>query len=213
MNCSDLRASFPDLLYGRLEPAAKTQVEQHFARCAACRAEWQALQHVRHLLDAPVAPTVQVDLSGLYRRAAEEQTRQTRRWRRMALAVCGAAAVLGIVAFGLRLDVRLEAHQLVVRWGVPPATLPPPPRPAAPEPIPHALVAYADDVRLLRELIHALAADVDARDRRQQEELTQLQGRLRELQRQANVRLADTERHLAALQAAQSLQSLKGANE
>jgi hypothetical protein len=215
VNCSEVRASLPELLYGQLEPAEKSHAEQHLASCSACRAEREALQHLHRLLDAPVAPTVQVDLPELYRRAAAEQTRLARRWRRTAQAVCGAAAALVIVAVGLRLELRLEAHQVVVRWGAPPPLVPTPPvsAPAGSDPPSQSLLAHAEEVRLLRELIHALAADVDGRDRRQQEELTRLQGRLQELQRQVNRRLLDPERHLTAVPTARSLPSLKGEDE
>jgi anti-sigma factor RsiW len=209
MNCSDVRASLPDLLHGRLEPAAAARAEEHLAGCPACRAEWQALRHVCRLLDLPAAPTVRVDLPALYRRAAEEQALQARRWRRTALAACGLAAVVAAVAVGLRLEVRLEAHQVVVRWSAPPPGVAPP-APALPGPVVPVLPASAEDLRLPRDLIHALADDVDARDRRQQEELLGVQARLLDVQRQANRRLSEIERHLAVLRAAQLLHSLKG---
>jgi predicted anti-sigma-YlaC factor YlaD len=207
MNCADVRASLPELLYGRLGPEPAARAEEHVAGCAACQAEWQALQHVCRLLDRPAAPTVQVDLPALYRRAAAEQAVRTRRWRRAALAACGLAAALAGVAFGPRLEVRLEAHQVLLHWGAPPPAAPTNP---APDRAAHLVPVSEAELRLPRELIHALADDVDARDQRQQEALGRVQDRMQELHRQASLRLAELERHLAVLRAAQLLQSLKG---
>jgi hypothetical protein len=210
MTCSDVRASLPELLYGRLGPAAAAGAEQHLAGCAACRAEWQTLRHVCRLLDLPAAPAVQVDLPALYRRAAEGQAVRARRWRWTALAAGGLAAALAVVAFGLRLEVRLEAHQVVLRWGTPPPAASPPQPAAGPDLVAQPVSVSEAELRLPRDLIHALADDVDARDQRQQQALVRMQERLQEIQRQANRRLTELERHLAALRAAQLLQSMKG---
>src|SRR5262249_37468899 len=75
--------------------------------------------------------------------------------------------------------------------------------PPAPPPVPseaRANPADAEQLQLMRELIHALAANVEERDVRQQEEVAALREQLQDLQRQANVRLAAAERHLVAQQ-------------
>ena len=84
----------------------------------------------------------------------------------MAVACCGAAAVLAAIAMVLRMEVRLDLHQLVLRWGSLPAggqaALPPPPTLAqAPK---TASPETEEQLRLLSQLIHALADTAEARD-------------------------------------------------
>jgi hypothetical protein len=110
-----------------------------------------------------------------------------------------------LIALALNLEVRLEGNQAVVRWGsapaVPAPVMPLPPPLVQKEPPPMAVTA--EEVQLLKELIRALAADVEHRDRRQQLALTQVQGRLDALQRQAQQRWAATAEDVAALYTAQ----------
>src|SRR5439155_9100593 len=88
--------------------------------CEACRREYESLRRLRQQLNLVSPPTVEVDLALLYRQAAARQGRKVRRWRRLAGALVAVAAGLGLLAFGLHLELRLEAHQLVLRWGSPP---------------------------------------------------------------------------------------------
>src|SRR5262249_60833691 len=82
------------------------------------------LEGVRTSLAAAPVPSVQLDVSQLLQTAAARRIRQARHWRRVAIAVAAVAAAL-LVVVGLRLEVRLEAHQLVLRWGdAPPTPLP-----------------------------------------------------------------------------------------
>lgn len=88
---------------------------------------------------------------------------------------------------------------MVVRWGEPP---PPAPTPLPPQPLVHKadLPAEADaELRVLRELIHALKQDGDDRDERFQERLDRLQTHVRLLQAQADRRWSATEQDVAAL--------------
>jgi anti-sigma factor RsiW len=212
MNCSDVRTHLADWLHDDLTAEQTARLERHLADCPTCRREADAVEHVCRLLDVVPAPTVQVDLPSLYREAALRQERRARRWRRSALALLGAAALL-LLAFGLRLEVRVEAHQATLRWAPPPEREVPMPLPERrpPEPVlPVAQEALAagtpEQMLILRELIHALAADVDRRDHHLQQELVQL----RELIRRTGGRLTDTERQLAALHAAQLILVQKG---
>jgi anti-sigma factor RsiW len=206
-DCRRTRDALPALLYGDMPPDETAAVRRHLSACPACRAEEAALQQVRRLLDAPKPPAAQVDLPRLYRDAAALQQRRLRRWRRLACAALAAAAVL-LVVFGLKLEVRLEGHQLVLRWGAPPAA-PAPVRPVAPA----EAAASAADLRTVRELLHLLAADVEERDRRQQQALAWLQGRLENLHGQSLERWTTTERDVRALYTlitAQSIMHNKG---
>src|SRR5262249_2661640 len=73
-----------------------------------------------------------------------------------AVALAGVAAVLLLVV-ALRLEVRVEAHQFVVRWGKPPDVAPPPA--AVVQTDPKAVRETAEKLQLVNDLIHALAGD------------------------------------------------------
>jgi hypothetical protein len=206
MNCAEVRARLHTLVYGDLGPAEATQVEKHIATCAACRKERATLQRLQQTLNAPPVPPARVDLSRLYADAARLQLRQTRRWRRAAVALVAAAAVL-LLVIGLKLEVRVASHQLVLRWGTAPESISPPPAPPAtvaeisPGPI------STEEFQLMKDLIHALAADGDTRDRRWQQEVSTLQARLAFLQERSQER----DRVVAALYTAHLVPRDKGA--
>jgi hypothetical protein len=205
MNCPDVRARLPALAYGDLGPTEAAAVEEHLAKCAECRQEVACLRGVRRLLDAAPAPAVSVDVAAVYRRAAERQARSARRWRRIACAAgVGLAAAIAL-AVGLRLEVRVEAQQVVLRWGAPPAPPAPPPPPApAVRPLPPAVSDVTEEqLRLLSELVQALAADVRGRDERQQQEIDALRRRVQEVQLQSVQRWESAERDLTAIYQAQ----------
>jgi hypothetical protein len=199
MNCAKVRDRLPALLYGDLPPGEASALRDHLAACPACRQEHAALEGIRRALDMVPAPAVRVDLPRLYREAAARQVRRAGRWR-WAAAACGAAAAVLLVVLGLRLEVRVESQQLVVRWGTAPEKVivpPPGPGPRAESPPPSPDVE--ERLRVLSELIHALADDVAARDEQEQQRVDRVRARLDELQRQGNRRMSETERNVAAL--------------
>jgi anti-sigma factor RsiW len=213
MNCAHVRGRLPDLIYGDVPPGESVELEKHLAHCPACREEYAALRRVRGLLDAVPAPAVSVDVRQVFQRAAQVQEQRLRRWRRVAVALATAAAVL-LVALALQLEVRVEAHQVVVRWGSPPPAVVPVPPPSPPvyvqaRPVPSSV--GAEEVQLLKDLIHALAANAEARDRQQQVALARLQGRLDTIQSQAHERWTATERYVSALYTAHFRLPEKGA--
>jgi hypothetical protein len=215
MNCPDVRARLPALAYDGLSPAEREPLDKHLAACPSCRKELDELRQVRRLLAAVPAPAVPVDLPALYRRAAELQARRLRRWRRLAVASSAAAAVLFLL-FGLGLEVRVEAHQVVLRWGTPPAATPDAPAPdhqaqVPPEQPPPAPAVTADQVRTLQQLVQALAEDAQERDYRTQQQVDQLQASLRQFQQQQALRCGAVERDVAALYSAQ-FPTRKGTN-
>ena len=200
MNCANVRQELPSLVYRDATPEQAERLQAHLAGCWQCQREYAALQQVPRLLDLLPAPTLTVDLSRLYRQAAERQQRRLRLWRRAALAA--AAAVL--LAFGLRLDVRVEAHQLMVRWGSPPDVAEAVPSPVHSVPVPAANAAKAepgpdveDQLRIVSELVQMLAKDFDQRDRQRLRELAALRNHLLKLQRLADERWSATERDIA----------------
>jgi anti-sigma factor RsiW len=219
MNCSQVTDQLPAFLDGDLPPGEAAQLEDHLKACPACRREQAALRQVQRLLDAVPTPRVEVDLSRLYQQAAALQQRRLRRWRRGAYAGFGLAAAVLLLAVGLRLEVRLEGHQAVLRWGTPPVAAPTP-APTVPEP-PVQLVAISDaQLRVVRELIHALAKDVNARalaedvqarDEWQRQRIAHLQDQLNRLQWQTDRRLTAAEQDVSALYRYEFVLSKKGA--
>jgi anti-sigma factor RsiW len=195
----------PLLLYGDLPPEEIASVERHLADCAACREERAGLQRVQKQLDAAPAPPIHVDLPQLYRLAAERHSSRVRRWRRFAMAVGSVAAALLVVTF-LRLEIRVQARQLVLTWGASvdasptPAPLPPPPATAAPAT--QSLASVKQQLQLLDELVHALAEDIGTRDRQRKQEILRLSARVRELQHDLAQQRQVTDHDVAALYAA-----------
>src|SRR5262245_12193309 len=162
MNCSRVHELLPLLLYDDMPAVEATAVRDHLAGCASCRKEFAALQHVRAALDTAPMPAVQVDLPRLFYDAAARQARQARRWRRAAVAVCGLATAVLLVAL-LRLEIRVEAHQWVVRWGVTPLDEqnhgPTRAAPIMAAGDPAALATLEERVQVLDELLHAVITD------------------------------------------------------
>jgi hypothetical protein len=219
MNCYEVCAHLPGLLYGDLSPHEVAAVEHHLTACPACRRERAALEHVRQALSAVPAPAVQVDLPRLFQEAAQRQARRARRWRRAALAL-GAVAALLILALGLNVQVRFEGRRLTVSWGPAPAEKPEPAPKAPPAPPmladrknpPKAGPDIEERLRVMNDLIHAIAADVQARDGQQRQNLAALQDQVTALARQAAYQWKATEQNSAALQVAQLTGTPKGEN-
>jgi hypothetical protein len=157
-------------------------------------------------LDAPPAPAVRVDTARIYADAAQIQQRHMRRWRSAAVALLGAAAVL-VLVLGLKLEVRFEAQQLVVRWGSAPAPVSSAPQLPAMDTTASPSTINAEEFQLMKDLIRALAADSDTRDRRWQQEVSALQARLAFLQERSQER----DRVVAALYTAHLVPRDKGA--
>jgi hypothetical protein len=197
MTCTEIRARLAALLYGDLSAEETEAVRKHLAGCLSCLEEHAALRRVRRLLDeVPAPPEVRVDLPRLLVEAKERRARVHRRWRRVA-ALATAAAVVVLILF-LKLEVRVDGQQVVVRWGTPP------PAPVAPvlpapkqEPLPPQVSAA--DFQLLRELVHALADNVETLDADRKQDVTRLDERLNEIEQQAQQRWHATEQLVSAV--------------
>jgi len=192
MNCAQARELLAGLLYGDLDTAQAAAVEAHRVGCPACGKEYASLQHLRRALNAVVAPpVVPVNLPRLYVDTARLQQRQVRRWRRAAVALLGAAAVM-LAVVGLKLELRVEAHQLVVRWGELKETAtqpePLPPQHADKVDAPPAPAVSADEWQRMRDLIHALAADIAQSNSTRRQEFDNLEVRLDSLQMRSQQR-------------------------
>ncbi len=211
MTCPEVRDELPALLYGELAAQPSAAVEEHLAQCGKCRAELAALRHARRLLDAVPAPTIQVDPAAIMLAENERQMRRLRRWRWAALASTAAAAVIVLLALGLNLEMRIEAHQMVLRWGVPPS-----PAPAEVAVVPKVSEPPLDPSPGLQYqlvLLTHLAEGLINRDVKQHEELAQLREGVRELQRNARLRINSVERDVSALYAVVFGTAKKGATE
>lgn len=197
MNCSEARGQLPAALYDDLTPEESRRVRDHVADCALCRAELAELERVRRALDDVQVPRVEVDLERLFRQSATVQVRQARRWRRLALTAVGVAAAV-LLLFGLGLEVRVDARQLVVRWGNIDEARPVPPQ-VRQEVGPQADPGIERRLQVVTALVHALAVDLDERDAGRKRDVSRLQAMLEDVRRQDNARLLETERGLAAL--------------
>jgi hypothetical protein len=218
MNCADAQARLPGLLYGDLAEAEADAVRRHVAGCPSCQCEQAALAQVRRLLDAVPAPPGAIDLPRLYREAAGEQALRWRRWRRLAVVSLAAAAAVTAVVFLSRLEIRMDAHQVVLRWGAVPAApevpQPPVPRPEQPltsPALPESSGEVEQQLRLLTALVQTLSEDADLRDGRQQQEIARLRAEMQVLRQQLGEQRLVTERDVAALYAAQFPDKQKGA--
>jgi hypothetical protein len=210
MNCTEARTHLPLLTYGDLSADQARAVRQHLAGCPDCRRELTGLQELRHALCAVPAPVVHVDLPRLYQEGAARHARRARRWRRAAVAGLAVAALV-VLAFGLRLQVRVQGHQVVLSWGTAPAAEVVPPSPPQRPPVGGPDPADVERrLQLASSLIHALADDVESRDAQQQESLKRLQARLDAEQAQGSARWDETRRDIAALYTAQFRSNPKG---
>jgi hypothetical protein len=198
MNCTDIREQLAGFVYGDLEPGDAAHVQAHLDRCPACCRELAALKNVRQLLDTVPAPAMAVDLPALYRELAERQTRGARRWRRSAMAFAAVAALL-LMALALPVHLGFENSQLTIRWGAPEPLQPIVAAPVPSPPIEPRLQADEEQVRLLRELVHALQRDTDSRDLQRQQDLVRLQARIIALQRQMDQQRTETQENVNAL--------------
>jgi predicted anti-sigma-YlaC factor YlaD len=214
MNCQEIRELLPALAYGDVPAEIRAKVDEHLAICQPCRAEQAALAEVGRLLDLSPVPKIQVNVPRIYAEARRRQERQTRRWRRVAFAALGMAAAL-LVVLCLKLDVRWQDHQLVLRFGPPDVadkTAEPKPLVVAERLTPQALPPQvtATDLQLVRDLVHALAATVEERDSKFDESLARLELQLTQAQNQARTRWAATERYVSALYTSQMASNAKG---
>ena len=202
MNCPDVRPMLAALAYDDLSPADADAARRHLDACPGCRDEFAGLAHARAALETVPVPAVKVDVARLYTELAARQERRARRWRRISLAATAlAAAVLLII--GLRVHVRIAAHELVIAWGDHPSREPVRVD-VGPSPLAHARGSDMEErLRLLDDLVHAVAADVDRRDRRQQADTEEVSRRLDAFRRLAAQKWLEAERGLSALYVAQ----------
>jgi hypothetical protein len=160
-----------------------------------------------------------VRLPQLYAALHRRSQRRARRWRWAALFALATAAGLAFLALSMRLEMRVEQHQLVVRWGTVPAE-PPPALPTERETdvLPpgeagdlRAGPDMAEQVALLSQIVRTLVRDGQNQEQQRKDEIARLQARLDDLQRRTDHRLTDAEKDLRTLYKAQFVLREKGA--
>ena len=218
MTCAETRDQLPLLLYGDLAGDQRAAAESHLGQCAACRRELAALSDMRRLLDEPAADAIAVDLVEVFREESRRRERVVRRWRSVALA--GVAAALALLA--VRVEIRMDGRQMVVRWGrnepvaqraeVLPAPVAVREDLAPSTKVADQLDALSERVKVLNELVRALAANVDGGDRDRSEELVKVRQELAAVQELYHKRFSETERDVSALYIAHFGPRIPGAN-
>lgn len=194
MNCEQARAMLVEI---DRTAASDDTLAEHLASCPACAGVRGELAQVWRLLDAAPTPSVQVDLAALYRRAVEMERLRYRSWRRLAWSATAAAAIL-LIALTTRFEVRWHERQLVLGWGLPAERIEPAPAPAIPI-VPEQERQLAADLVLMKDLIHAVAADVQYRADEQRSAVAELERRLESLSATTNTRFTSTQRDVRAL--------------
>jgi len=217
MNCNEARELLPALLYDNAPLENANAVRAHVTCCPACRQEFAELERVRNALDAVAVPAVSVDVSRVFQQAAALQQRRARRWRRAAVAACGLAAALLLVVL-LRLELQLDAHQLIVRWGEVPQEQPLVRQPTSePKVIVQREIVLTPEIdeqlRVLRDTVHALAGSLETRDAQLRLVLDQMGTRFATLQMQDSRRWSENDRQFAALYRAVFFPAKKGENQ
>jgi hypothetical protein len=212
MNCTDFRERLAEYVYNELVSEARGLFDQHLGVCAGCRQELLALRTVVRSLDRVPAATVPVDLPRLYRELALRQARRAKRWKIAAAAMASAAAIGAICAIGARVEVRREPGQLVLGWrGSAQVQVEQPAAPDARQQVPPSVeakeLAAADRNRLLKDLIRAVADNMQALEQREQHDSGDLHARLVAIEQENTRRFAALERAVDALY----LMSNKGA--
>lgn len=211
MNCDRVKTLLPLLLTGDVEAPTAASLRDHLAACAECQREHSGIHKIFKLLDRIPTPEVTVDLGLLYREAARERIRPSRRWSRTALAVLGVAATILLVLASWRCEIVWDSNQVVLRWGtpVPRPTVPP----LAPSPVEEVSTASTETqyrLQLLGDALLATAADGERRDEQRRQDIASLKGQVQDLQRHLDQMRATVARDVTALYHAQFPETKKG---
>ncbi len=206
MNCSQTQGKLPLLLYGDLDGGDALAIETHLAECNTCQTALKELARVRDLLDFVPAHNLRVDMGHFSDAVSPRKIQPSGPWKRYAF--WAMPAVL-LIAFMFNLEVRFEKHQFIVLWGdVPQEEERETIAPRESEPIPPVSDSAAatqkldERIRVLDELVHALADQVHAHDRAQRDRLSALQTRLHFLEQVSREYRDQANRSVAALYAA-----------
>jgi len=202
MDCNEIRDRLPLFLHDDLAAGETASIKDHCDSCPACRKEYASMQQLRRFLDGLPTPRVEINLARIYAGATRRQEMRMRRWRRATYALVGVAAMM-LLVFGLKLEVRLQAHQMVVSWNGQPETVQPAPQPSPPQDFARVELLAPEvspkDLQLVKDIVHALAAHVETLDQNHQGTFKALATRLETMQYGDNQRWKATQRDVAAL--------------
>jgi hypothetical protein len=200
MNCTDVKAQLPFLLSEDREQVEDLELREHVAKCPNCLQEWQELEQLGKLLAANPEPVVAVDLVSLYRRAALQEARRGRRWRWVGMAASILLLVGGVNAVFSKLEVRLNGHELAMRWGVPPGAVVSPIDPPPQEPAPIAQAEKRDEqIEVLSAMVRAMLQELQTVEIRQGRDRADLDVRVSGLQEQTLKRCLALQKDMEAL--------------
>jgi hypothetical protein len=205
MNCTEVRASLAEFIYGDLASDLKLAAEKHLSDCPDCRGKRDALLVVRRSLDLVPIATSQLDMSGLYECIARRHEGLGRRWRRVAMTASALAATLLIALGAMFFDFRVRDGRISLGWRSAQADRP---LILQPETVVSSfskeeqdrLAALDQRLHLASELIHALAENLQEVDHRQRDDTARLEARLAALQQVYGQRWSDIVRVVTALQ-------------
>lgn len=211
MTCQEVRDLLPLAAYDDLAGAERAAVDAHLTQCPACRQELIEFEQLRQKLNNTPSPRASIALPLLRSAEINRQRRATWRWRAAALIGLAAAATFAAV----RLELRFDNQQMVVRWG----HLESAPTPVEAIQAPIVVQKEADpaadvreQLRVLNELVHALAANLEAGDRGRREDLIKLRQDLAAIRQLDEKRWSETRRDVSALYTAQFGARNSGAN-
>lgn len=184
MNCTEIQKQLVTLLYNEATTGQRECIEQHLAECASCREEWESLREGRQFLNRLSASreTPRIDVFALLRSAAVRTERGRRSWKRAALLLGTAAAVLVLLAAS-QVQVRVESTHAVIAWGEIPAE-----RPAAVpfnDPWP-AINRHDQRLAALDDLTNVAARELLRGDQRDAAKIVRIRRQLEELERQTS---------------------------
>lgn len=202
MNCNDVKPLLIDHFHLSLSSVQKRAVDSHLSECSTCRDELRGLSSLLQLLDSSPAPSVHVDVNGIYQQTAERERRQAKRWRRVAIIVSSVAASLVAMLLWTRIEVRWEKHQFVIRWSDPiiqqKSTVAASPRKS--QPVPNDELRHmTEQIATLQEWVEALADDAQQEHHQHRGQITQLQNRLKTIQASMQQLRVVTRQELTAL--------------
>jgi hypothetical protein len=211
MTCEQACEQLPLHVYGELAADETQPLETHLAGCPACRAAHAEIERIRQLLCAAPAPTAPViETAAVYRRLADAAGRRVRRWKWAAsFALASAAGLVALLLLG-RVEVRMGAGQLVVRWGGQGSPTLASSRQGLDESTdsrqgPGKIdeswrnQALEEQVAILNQIVRALARDAEVRSAGQDRESALFRSQLNALQHRGDTRLADLERDFRTL--------------
>ena len=188
MNCDIAHEKLLDALYGELPPSVAAELEEHLAVCQSCRQEYDGLKQTTAALDLLPTPLGRASVTQVLRRAAQDELRGARRWRRAAIAAVAASVLIGtFAALGMRLEA--TGQRVTLYFGEPQAPVPVAEPVTFPDPWP-TITRQTDDLQLLDVAFRLVVLELQSGGQRQQQQLAGLRHETAALSRELALRWA-----------------------